>query len=77
VAARHALAAVRQEARAALATVRAGLEPAYLPVLLPLVMVEPYLRAQERMADPLHRAVDVAPLARVSRIWWAHVRNRI
>jgi 15-cis-phytoene synthase len=75
--ARDALAIMREEARAALVTVRGDLEPEYLPALLPLVMVEPYLRAQERMADPLHRVVDVAPLARVSRIWWAHVRGRI
>lgn len=75
--ARDALAVVHEEARAALITVRSGLEPVYLPALLPLVMVEPYLRAQERMSDPLHRVVDVAPLARVSRIWWAHVRGRI
>lgn len=75
--ARDALAAMRDEARAAMLTVRAQLEPSYLSVLLPLVMVEPYLRAQERMADPLRDVADVMPLARVSRIWWAHVRGRI
>ncbi len=75
--ARDALAALRREARAALLTVRGGLEPEYLPALLPLVMVEPYLRAQEHMPDPLHHVADVVPLARVSRIWWAHARGRI
>jgi phytoene synthase len=75
--ARDALAAMRDEARAALVTVRAQLEPGYLSALLPLVMVEPYLRAQERMADPLRDVADVMPLARVSRIWWAHMRGRI
>lgn len=75
-----ALARLREEARTALATVRARLrtrEPASLPAFLPLVMVEPYLRAQERMTDALHDVVDVAPLTRVSRIWWANMRGRI
>jgi phytoene synthase len=79
-AARDALAALRQEARSALATARAGmhmLEPASLPALLPLVMVEPYLRAQERVADPLRHVAEVAPLTRVWRIWRANMRGRI
>lgn len=77
---RGALARLREEARTALATVRARLrtrEPASLPAFLPLVMVEPYLRAQERMTDASHDVVDVAPLTRVSRIWWANMRGRI
>jgi phytoene synthase len=76
----NALAALRGEARAALAAVRGGLlarKRESLPALLPLVMVEPYLGAQERMADPLYDVADVAPLTRVLRIWWAHVRGRI
>jgi phytoene synthase len=79
-AARDGLAMLRQEARSALATVRAGmhaLEPGSSPAFLPLAMVEPYLRAQERMADPLHDVADVAPLTRVWRIWWANMRGRI
>jgi 15-cis-phytoene synthase len=79
-AARDALAALRQEARSALATTRAKmhmLEPASLPALLPLVMVEPYLRAQERVADPLRHVAEVAPLTRVWRIWRATMRGRI
>lgn len=79
-AAREGLAMLRQEARSALATVRAAmhaLEPGSSPAFLPLAMVEPYLRAQERMADPLHDVADVAPLTRVSRIWWANMRSRI
>ena len=79
-AARDGLAMLRQEARAALATVRAGmptLEPGTMPAFLPLVMVEPYLRAQERMADPLHDVADVAPLTRVWRIWRANMRGRV
>lgn len=74
---RGALAALRDQARAALTAVRGHLEPRCLSAFLPLVMVEPYLRAQERVADPLHAAPDVAPLTRVWRIWWAYVRGRI
>ena len=79
-AARHALAVLRQGARSALAAARTGtqkMEPRSLPALLPLVMVEPYLRAQERVADPLRDVADVAPLTRVWRIWWANMRGRI
>lgn len=78
--ARDALAALREEARAALVAVRAGWrtpDPGSLPAFLPLVMVEPYLRAQERMADPLHDVADIAPLTRVWRIWRASMRGRI
>lgn len=74
---RDILAPLRDQARMSLTAVRGRMEPRYLPALLPLVMVEPYLRAQERAADPWHDAPDVAPLARVVRIWWAHVRGRI
>jgi 15-cis-phytoene synthase len=79
-AARDSLAMLRRDARSALATARAKLhtlEPGALPALLPLVMVEPYLRAQERVADPLRDIADVAPLTRVWRIWWASKRGRI
>ncbi|MFM9846794.1 MAG: phytoene/squalene synthase family protein [Hyphomicrobiaceae bacterium] len=78
--ARDALAALREEAKAALMAVRTELlapEPGSLPALLPLVMVEPYLRAQERTADPLHDVADVAPLTRAWRIWRASMRGRI
>jgi 15-cis-phytoene synthase len=78
--ARDALAALRKEARAALVAVRTEggtPDPGNLPAFLPLVMVEPYLRAQERMADPLHDFADIAPLTRVWRIWRASMRGRI
>lgn len=72
-----ALARLRDQARLSLAAVRSQMEPRQLPAFLPLVMVEPYLGDQEHVSDPLRDAPDVAPLARVSRIWWAHMRGRI
>lgn len=46
--------------------------------LLPLALVEPYLRASCAQGHDLTRELaEVAPLTRVWRIWWAHVSGRI
>lgn len=46
--------------------------------LLPLALVEPYLRALEKQGHDLKRDLgDVAPLIRVWRIWRAHRRCRL
>lgn len=73
----EALARLRELARTSLTAVRGQMELRQLPAFLPLVMVEPYLGAQERVSDPLHDVPDVTPLARISRIWWGHMRGRI
>lgn len=47
-------------------------------VLLPVALVEPYLRALEKQGHDLKRDLgDVAPLVRVWRIWRAHRRRRL
>ncbi len=75
------LADFRQEARDALGAMRQSadrLGPRAFTAFLPLVMVEPYLRAQEQVGfDPLSDLVEVAPLRRVWRIWRAHRRKRL
>ena len=46
--------------------------------MLPVALVEPYLRALEREGhDPARDIAEVAPLARTTRIGWAHVRGRL
>ena len=46
--------------------------------LLPLALVEPYLRALEKQDHDLTRDIgDVAPMVRVWRIWRAHVTGRL
>lgn len=76
-----ALADLRHEARVALRPARDranGLGPRARPAFLPLVMVEPYLQAQERRGfDPLADLAQIAPLRRVWRIWRAHRRGRV
>jgi phytoene synthase len=75
------LADLRRRARAALNEARDaanGLELCALPGFLHLVMVEPYLRAQEQQGfDPFDHLVEVAPLKRVWRIWRAKRRGCI
>jgi len=66
--ARQSLAIARQEIRA---------HGAILPALLPLALVEPYLRALERPGhDPASDLANISPLARVSRLWLASVMRR-
>ena len=45
--------------------------------LLPLAVVEPYLRAFERVRrDPLREPLEIAPLRRVWALWLTHLRGR-
>lgn len=64
-----------EEARAQLAKARRGwrhLTAAQRAALLPLALVEPYLRALERPGrDLLREASDILPLRRVWHLWWA------
>lgn len=70
-----------QAARGALSKARSGL--ADLPrgartALLPIALVEPYLRALEKTgSEPLRQVAEISPLGRVSRLWWAHMSGRI
>jgi phytoene synthase len=48
-----------------------------LPVFLPLVMVEPYLRVQERGEIAEQRQAGVLPMRRAWRIWRAHLLRRV
>jgi phytoene synthase len=54
-----------------------GLGPRALPALLPLAMVEPYLRVLERHADPRVPGAQLTPIGRVWRIWRAYLRRRV
>lgn len=45
--------------------------------LLPLAVVEPYLRALRRKSrDPLREPLQMAPIRRVWALWWSHVSGR-
>lgn len=45
--------------------------------LLPLAVVEPYLRALRRTTrDPLREPLQLAPIRRVWALWWSHVSGR-
>ncbi|MBX9683117.1 MAG: squalene/phytoene synthase family protein [Hyphomicrobium sp.] len=51
---------------------------AVITAMLPLAVVEPYLRAlQRRDHDPLRNIAEIAPLTRVARIAGAHLRRRL
>lgn len=73
--------AIRNRAREALAAVRGRvgeLGSRALVAFLPLVMVEPYLRAQEQgNADQSGHLAYVTPLRRTWRIWCAKWRGQI
>lgn len=58
------------------AAVRAAPKP-LRTVLLPVALIEPYLRALQRMVDDPRRVGDIAPLTRVWRLWVAHRFGRI
>ncbi len=72
---------IGQQARAARDAVRPQFRhgsPAQRAALLPLALVEPYLRACEKQDHDLLRDIgDVAPLVRVWRIWRAHLTGRL
>ncbi|MDH4982847.1 squalene/phytoene synthase family protein [Hyphomicrobium sp. D-2] len=71
---------LRTEALAWLAEARAGFKDAprgVLPAMLPLALVEPYLKAFERLGDRcVTTEANVSPLTRVWRIYWAYRRGR-
>jgi len=75
------LAEVAADARRNLAAVAPTLSRAARPLrtaLLPIALVEPYLRFQQRgNLNRPDRTADVSPLTRVWRIWWAHRTGRI
>lgn len=48
---------------------RATLPAQLAPAFAPLALVEPWLAASERLADPLHEAPRVSPLRRQWRLW--------
>jgi len=72
---------IGQQARAARDAVRPHFRhgsPAQRAAMLPLALVEPYLRACEKQDHDLLRDIgDVAPLVRVWRIWRAHLTGRL
>ncbi len=78
---RPAIARLCDKARGQYAVVRGAFAslPWQLKVtMLPVALVEPYLRALEREGhDPARDIAEVAPLARTTRIGWAHVRGRL
>lgn len=50
----------------------------YIDALLPVALLEPYLRALEaKEHDPLRDVAQIAPLTRISRLTWAHWRGRL
>lgn len=69
------------EARAWLAEAQVRFKaapPGVLPALLPLALVEPYLKAFERLGERcVTTEARVSPLTRVWRIYWAYRRGRI
>lgn len=76
-----ARAALGQLAAARVAAAKAAFAAADRPVrtaLLPLALVEPYLRAScHEGHDLTHELADVAPLVRVWRLWRAHMTGRV
>lgn len=78
---RHVAPAQGVQAREALVTARGQiteLGPKALVAFLPLVMVEPYLRAlEQRDADRHGHFAYITPLRRVWRIWRAKRRQRV
>jgi phytoene synthase len=81
VAASGMLAALTTEARKSLAELRnfaSGLPRGAIDAVLPVALMEPYLRALEtKDRDPLRNVATIAPLTRVTRLTWAHMRGRI
>ena len=77
----HGIGRLAQEARARLELIKETWprsSPALRHTLLPVALVEPYLRALERPGyDAAHEIGDVSPLTRVWRLGTAHVRGRL
>lgn len=72
---------IGNKARAALGEIRpqfAQSSPALRAALLPVALVEPYLRALESQGHDLQRDIGtIPPVTRVWRLWRAHVSRRI
>lgn len=72
--------ALAAEARRHLSETRrltAAMRRAQRDALLPLAVVEPYLRAFEKgRRDPLREPLEIAPLRRVWALWLSHLRGR-
>lgn len=48
-----------------------------IDAVLPVALLEPYLRALETKGrDPLRDVAAISPLTRISRLTWAHVTGR-
>lgn len=60
----------RRRARAVIADLKQADTPTRL-ALLPVALIEPYLRAQEEARD-IRVVADISPLTRVWRLWRAH-----
>lgn len=77
----HLMDFLAEHALGALSTARADFSRAPRAVrqaLLPVALVEPYLQAcQKPTRDPLRDGVDLLPVARVARLWWASLTGRI
>lgn len=73
-----ALSALARRARAELRGLITGRSRRLIDAVLPVALLEPYLRALENKGhDALHDVATIAPLSRVARLSWAHVRGRI
>ena len=76
-----ALAWIIAEAREHLSRAKRAFSVARIPVksaLLPLALVEPYLKALEVSSrDPARDIADIAPLTRMWRLYRAHISGRI
>lgn len=75
------LAILVAEARKRLIDLRnfaSGLPPGVIDAVLPIALMEPYLRALETKArDPLRDVVTIAPLTRLTRMGWLRFRGRL
>lgn len=77
----HALRELARGARSARSEVLQladGAERRLIDAVLPVALLEPYLRALETKGrDPLRDVAGISPLSRVTRLTWAHVRGRV
>ena len=57
---------------------RITLSPGVLPAILPVALVEPYLRALEKVGPNITRErAEISPITRAWRLWLAHARGRL
>ena len=56
---------------------RITLSPGVLPAILPVALIEPYLRALEGAGPNISRErAEISPITRAWRLWLAHARGR-